>query len=642
MSNCTVSLVRFDRRQSLRLTRSGSSSGVLRSEELLEPSSLGAPIAPSKRADQSITGKDAAASAKSTAADVHDRQAFTDIYNLFVSAFLNRLTSSLAISYGWLPVGCRICIDTTHQADRLFDCEGFNPQTASAIATTFDAQWLSSGALIVSALILPSTGLCRLSETSGLAGLPLGTPILLSPSGRTAQYAGADHDDEKVPRSQSKTAVKTATLANLKRQGFRISQDVEWVRLELLDLIPSISQKTNRTGSLVDSTTTFWPATLCLCMKTAFSRESNTHEDLSEYTENETVDPLSKVERWLAEKATRMKAIDMQKRQEELAAAARAQDHPDTDSEESPSDFSSPAFQYITPQDVSGIYPTPPDGARSQDIDVHTDPEESDIAEKNVNAEDLRTPNAETDVPYEGGQSEDLFGDMDIDMFASKGLTDADFSFFDEPSIKGGDEDEQNHVLLQSLSMEEKGTTSDENLPIQPNYLDGSLKQSPEHKSQLVTELSQGLGLENLGATPCSKKSTEVVADKGYLATTNASDPTAPVKAEIIELENGGNLTKNAVNPNTINSSRSEFDWNMLGTDLTGHQKSTFDSVSFRDALDSIDDKYYVEGRFGFEHNDQPTFTNSRKSSTEALRVLPRIESRRVTDPSRPDTGHTL
>jgi len=39
--------------------------------------------------------------------------------------------------------------------------------------------------------------------------------------------------------------------------------------------------------------------------------------------------------------------------------------------------------------------------------------------------------------PLEETGNDELFGEMDIDMFASNGLTEDDFNFFDEPDANG-------------------------------------------------------------------------------------------------------------------------------------------------------------------------------------------------------------
>ncbi|KAL8801668.1 MAG: hypothetical protein Q9182_004305 [Xanthomendoza sp. 2 TL-2023] len=119
----------------------------------------------------------------------------------------------------------------------------------------------------------------------------------------------------------------------------------------------------------------------------------------------------------------------------------------DSECEEVPTDRMAQTNHYLSAQEACGIYPTPPDGLTSHAASSVT-AQDTPAASNLEVYPDLTTVNEipevhipDVDSPQETisrgrfmkDEGQDLFGDMDTDMFDTNVLTEADFNFFDEP-----------------------------------------------------------------------------------------------------------------------------------------------------------------------------------------------------------------
>ena len=187
-----------------------------------------------------------------------------------------------------------------------------------------------------------------------------------------------------------------------------------------------------------------WPADLCFCEDSFNLISGEDDGPFDKPLADGSVDPLEKAESWFLGKAARMEASRIRLLEENKKAQA-LKDVEDTDDEDPLSPFEMPVDQGISPQDVSGIYPTPPDGLPPALLGSSNSnnlrPSDYYDEEKELQ------PGDETRGDYDGHENDDLFGDIDIDMFASNGLTEADFSFFDEPGMIDEDLRETGQVM---------------------------------------------------------------------------------------------------------------------------------------------------------------------------------------------------
>ncbi|KAL8768475.1 MAG: hypothetical protein Q9209_005266 [Squamulea sp. 1 TL-2023] len=161
------------------------------------------------------------------------------------------------------------------------------------------------------------------------------------------------------------------------------------------------------------------------------------------------IDPLEEMEQWVLGREKRKNIVearqkDVEERQLHNSQPSDIEDHEfDKDS----SDLTRQTNQYLSAQEASGIYPTPPDGLASNtqwSIAAQDTPGASAAggnshhATKTETADDqvlgIRSPEINmSHSRFVEDESRDLFGDMDTDMFDTNILTEADFNFFDEP-----------------------------------------------------------------------------------------------------------------------------------------------------------------------------------------------------------------
>lgn len=102
--------------------------------------------------------------------------------------------------------------------------------------------------------------------------------------------------------------------------------------------------------------------------------------------------------------------------------------------------------QYPDLQNTNLVYPTPPEGAQANGVHIpalhDAYPEDHDLLSPAVAHETKPIPDPElspkVDIGtghYDASDDDDLFGEMNEKDFGSKGITDADFSFFDDPDM---------------------------------------------------------------------------------------------------------------------------------------------------------------------------------------------------------------
>lgn len=102
--------------------------------------------------------------------------------------------------------------------------------------------------------------------------------------------------------------------------------------------------------------------------------------------------------------------------------------------------------QYPDLQNTNLVYPTPPEGAAATGINSSiqhdTYPGESDLLSPDVpqGTKHLSGPELSPKIDigtgrYDASDDDDLFGEMNNIDFGSNGITDADFSFFDDPGL---------------------------------------------------------------------------------------------------------------------------------------------------------------------------------------------------------------
>ncbi|KAL8786122.1 MAG: hypothetical protein Q9213_002988 [Squamulea squamosa] len=220
-------------------------------------------------------------------------------------------------------------------------------------------------------------------------------------------------------------------------------QESSWVCLQLQkpNVYNSVSPDTR------DSVQVWWPATLCFINHIGGTPgEDGAIEDISYDT---FVDPLEEVEQWILGREKRKNIVETRQKEVEERQLHNSQpsDIEDYEFHKDSPDLIRQTNQYLSAQEASGIYPTPPDGLASNaqwSIAAQDTPGASAVggnpqhATKSETTDDqvlgIRFPESNiSHGRFVEGESQDLFGDMDTDMFDTNVLTEADFKFFDEP-----------------------------------------------------------------------------------------------------------------------------------------------------------------------------------------------------------------
>lgn len=385
----------------------------------------------------------------------------TIISNLMAAISMS-LVLSLASRQDLTPIGSCSCIgnlfpqDLTSRRNEIWPHRSQLGMSLSSI----HVRWSSSGTLTVLIFQTVIPWLQRVSEipvdAPQSSNLPHTRKVLISPSGMVGQYS-RELEMQTACQDSAPTAsyhqpdhvveVKKSIVSYLALQGIHVTLEEKWLQLQHINptanRIDEVSRQHLPAGSFP------WPAKLCFYQVESLARgETLNSNKIYEDTQH---DPLVYAESWFKEKAKREEALET-KRKEDERSAQRLQEAQEVDVGENLSDVV-PRTQYLSTQDAGGIYPTPPDGLRSLGVGpaVNTDTQAlaGEFVEKEISIKvegngilagspfaDAMDPDV-TSARYDEPDDGDLFGDMNSSLFAANGLTEADFSFFDEPRIDG-------------------------------------------------------------------------------------------------------------------------------------------------------------------------------------------------------------
>ncbi|KAL8825132.1 MAG: hypothetical protein Q9170_007916 [Blastenia crenularia] len=369
-----------------------------------------------------------------------DESQAATIYSASIAAIKSSLLNLLANGNHWVWFGADTCVrvprslgSSTTSDDLLL--QDYNNE---AQQLSIDVRWSLSGLLTASSLLISLPGFSRLSdivedhESSGSGVIPVGRPVILSPFG--SRYEFSSLEDPRSESSKAGRPLQKSTVALLARLGLQIPSILSWTRLR----VPIRHSGTWGSSEAQGLSEIWWPTHLCfVILPKSHASSTKVLEGIADGT---FVDPLVKAEQWLLGRSTREAAIEAQKKVDEdrklqetqrpasvidPLACNQTDRHPDSRTD-----------QYLSAQEASGIYPTPPDGITSltQNSSAYQDPIRMCADEYEASKVGLSDASLlETDLPVSP------FGNMDTDMFDANGLTEADFNFFDEPDSKDGD-----------------------------------------------------------------------------------------------------------------------------------------------------------------------------------------------------------
>ncbi|KAL8715726.1 MAG: hypothetical protein Q9220_000393 [cf. Caloplaca sp. 1 TL-2023] len=370
------------------------------------------------------------------------------LYRAFNSAILSTIVHRLVQNESWIHFGTSNCIRTVN--DPWYASVKYvrlsQVPAHSVEHLCFDVRWLPTGSLVIFGRWKYIPGLASLSKvlqasgTHDVSSSMIGQQALLLPLGIPCEFVCLEN---RLPdRFGSIDNSKALVTSWLLHHGYQLGSTTKWVCLRCTyQISPDDPSDAYR------ETHIWWPAHLCLIIQPAQSLAGD--EVLQEIADGKFVDPIAKAEQWLLASDARAKAL-LAKQQEDKArvrgdnqASDVAQDNQGTI--ESPNDPVSWTGQYLSAQEASGIYPTPPDGIISHSqgsFTAHDTPADFEHDGQGIGISANGATIESSDHAFLGMQAneraieedeaQDLFGDMDTEMFGNNDLTEADFNFFDE------------------------------------------------------------------------------------------------------------------------------------------------------------------------------------------------------------------
>lgn len=518
----------------------------------------------------------------------------SEIYWKMVSAVSCSLSHALGKGQRWLQVGPCACIDARTLGDDLFEDSYVDPSLTTTLRLTFDVKWLSSGILLISYFQVRLPRLRRLStmfsDDAHFIEPAIGSSLLLSPSGTRCQYLGLETlPNRDVQRNSPMQAKPPILPPDLNYRSTRNAQDTMRVHVQM-------RRESNVAAS---PPTSLWPADLCLFEDAMIPFNSEDDEPLKRPIVDCSSDPLEKAESWFLGKAARMEASEGRV-QEQNQRHQETKDAEDTDDEDVLSIFETPMDQGITPQDVSGIYPTPPDGVPPALL-VSSNPNDLQSGEYDAEGKDLG-PSNEARRDYEGQDNDDLFGDMDIEMFASNGLTEADFSFFDDPGMI----DEELQETGQIMTLDDTNETTDPPMAFAGQGLKITPQESCENASILNSAENQGDLVGEQGMTPCYRTvyPSSICVNRRLRSLLTESDQVPQTAAKSFFVKDHSKAVESTVTIEEVDYGAFEqlkLQHGATIKDAYRSQKGSFEHVPFHEPTSNIDNKYSMQGRFAFD-----------------------------------------
>lgn len=325
-------------------------------------------------------------------------------------------------------------------------------------------RWWPSGVLSFSDSHMTLPGLRRVLDyfDDFQASQSAETMILFSPSGQMARYLGEHFEQVSVKDGEKEDSdgrilkrestlpdslarFKSTIMNRLTQLGIHLPMEEVWLRLEY------VGHRVFRNNSegWLSQANFVWPASLCFYTK---GNEYQGNVNSLSFGKSNNNDPLADAELWFDGKKTRHGLMETAKRQDKMINKIK-EEPPVVDQDDSLSDFVPRANQYIGAHDVNSIYPTPPDGLRTQavsssnpeanappsgltdrDVIVGSGQEGTLTGSPFMGSLDPLISSAVYEPPNDTDLFDEIDGEMDNELFADNILTEADFSFFDGPN----------------------------------------------------------------------------------------------------------------------------------------------------------------------------------------------------------------
>lgn len=576
------------------------------------------------------------------------------IYASFISAVTAAFSLQIVRQNNAIPLGPRTVFNTV-ESD-LNEGQGAinDGPTSVPVLTTLQVQLTSVGKLTVAFQTVVQTGLTRLNQPgeNSLEDAP-GTDLWLAPTGSIARLAAA----HPAVNNNNKLSFSTSENARQWKQNvlewlgyFGLPIDVVagegWVEVEVWEpfysKLSGEAARVKQEGSSLPLKRILWPSAYC------FRRTKSTQLEAPEKTEESPpffCDPLDFAEDWYTKEIPKAAETDLELPSQGQERQVNNQDtlSPGFSSLPEGIESLSRASLYPEMQTASLVYPTPPDGTAvigvnptlSSDVfaeDLDHGP--SLLQNQTKLKQSIRSTSksgVDPDVTMEFGpaaglgvgsglydtnEDDDLFGDMNERDFGTKGITDADFSFFDDDGFdhpgKGSNIDHsQESPDFADLGRPNAVVELSEPVAPSPNSVPIDAKD--------VTEESHEQTQDPPRDQP-SPESNAVVPSPHFGQVQTISPPLSPVEVKKILFPD----------PSSSNQLVAK------GTHVPSH----YSPVAFKNNASSWDKKYGADGKFSFMGTGA-TFTQDPYTSSDGIPTigLPRRKSnvKALTHPKAPD-----
>jgi mediator of RNA polymerase II transcription subunit 13 len=561
---------------------------------------------------------------------------FAAIYASFMSAVAGAINLQLVRRHNAIPLGARTlftAVGGTNYDNATIANDDLN---AFPALTSLRVELSQVGKVIVSLHTVCQNGITRLvgpgADSARRWDVQPHMDLWLAPNGTVARLISTNVDQSSIltPKPQNMRAAndgasqqvaeakqrlwKATVLEWIANVGLPVSSIEEeiWVEVEVSEpfytrLASEYLRQMDVSQPSYPLKRIVWPARYC------FKRTrvpSATYFEGVGSSIKDSDDPLQFAEDWCAEAGSRNEKLASRS-----SALPQTQQNKDmsTPKADIPEHFESLArvAQYPDLQAASLVYPTPPDGALAQGMSqIGSDAfgvEGSDLvasqtpAERSVKREEqsstknrsysdatsgfgLSTSLGVGSGLYDMNDEEDLFGGMNDKDFGSKGISDADFSFFDDPDFAALDKDNAKRDLQeyqQSEAPEVK--TAPEVTPAEKSLDDENVTIDPMETDALKSSLTL-----DMSAKFPSKPQEIVSEDQESRSIQTMSPPLSPVEIKKILFPDSESCPGRA-NPDTIDSN--------------ARRHSNYGPIAFQPNLTMSDRKYGANGRFFFSEN---------------------------------------
>ena len=402
---------------------------------------------------------------------------------MFIESVSLYILSSFGLDGRWLRIGAKWCVGPIHDQD--YECESQRSDfsTGDLSLISIELCWCTSGSLIMTGCNNPARHLAPLSKNEEVHGSALpfsGSTVIVAPSGERATVIGH--------ASSGHVEMRRSIATRLQQQNIKVSSKTEWLKLQVL------SEDSDELLLVI------WPAHLC------FSHPSQLRLDLQGDSLRRVdsvqrwVDPLELAERWYMGRAARADALEAKRKESEKLAEIVKENH-ESDDEGMVVFVEGISNGRLNLQDMSGVYPTPPDGAPSGTQEQNNRLETGEMASIAANSIQGPSPLAASPMfnetpSFNNDGDGDLFGEIDSEMFAANGLTEDDFNFFDEPSA-----DETEDVDAQQSTISPKFPTQESTVhhscqDLGPDSNDALCSTAVVHKSEPDNSLQSSSDLK--------------------------------------------------------------------------------------------------------------------------------------------------